>query len=111
MGIAAMFASFIMGLIYMVIGSLASWVGGFYIYGFGELLELTEASAFALKDIRYTLSKMDKGLTGAPNASQPRVAGAAPQNYQPAQNYQNTPAWQRVQMEQEQKQQQQEQQQ
>ena len=31
MGIAAMFASFIMGLIYMVIGSLASWVGGFYI--------------------------------------------------------------------------------
>ena len=49
-GIVTMFQSFFTGLLIAAIGALASWVGSFLLYGFGELVE--NSQILAGKDLK-----------------------------------------------------------
>lgn len=42
-GIVLFSVSVLMGILVAVIGSLASWIGGFTLYGFGELIDATQS--------------------------------------------------------------------
>jgi len=56
-GIMIWSQSFIWGLITMILGALASWVGSFILYGFGELIENTAQLNEVMNDARvYTRS-------------------------------------------------------
>ena len=50
------------GIIIMVAGCLGSWVGGFFTFGFGQLIESTEENNAYLRSISKTLSAQ-KGKT------------------------------------------------
>jgi hypothetical protein len=49
------------GFLYLIIGSLVSWISSFGLYGFGHLIETTENIEYYLstkKEENYTLSKL-----------------------------------------------------
>ncbi|MBE5777932.1 MAG: hypothetical protein E7331_01225 [Clostridiales bacterium] len=50
-------SSFLSGLIVLVVGCLGSWIGAFFSYGFGELIESTVATAENNRFIYHSLSK------------------------------------------------------
>lgn len=45
------------GWLVMIVGSLSSWVSSFTLYGFGQLIENTDAICSEMKSIRYITSK------------------------------------------------------
>lgn len=102
-GIICMFTNFLVGIFYAVIGSLASWVGSFFAYGFGEMVEASVQSANTLREIRYELR--NKPTANSAQSRAPRsVAQGAPfcdSGTMPDVgvgncDYQKIPAWQRV---------------
>ena len=44
-------SSFIIGLLVLLFGGLFSWIGSFFLYGFGELIEKTTETAERLKSL------------------------------------------------------------
>ena len=62
-GLAAMFstrngAGFFGGLIAIVIGCLLSWIGSFFTYGFGQLIENTESMNYKMGELDKKLEKL-----------------------------------------------------
>ena len=47
------------GLLWMVLGSLSSWIGSFVLYGFGQLVENSDIHTEILADIADEISKPD----------------------------------------------------
>ena len=45
------------GWLVIIVGSLSSWVSSFTLYGFGQLIENTDAICSEMKSIRYITSK------------------------------------------------------
>ena len=45
------------GLLVMIVGSLSSWVSSFTLYGFGQLIENTDAISSEMESIRRVTSK------------------------------------------------------
>lgn len=46
------------GFITLIVGSLVSWVGSFFCYGFGQLIEKTEENNYHLNQIGHMLYEM-----------------------------------------------------
>lgn len=46
------------GFIALIVGSLVSWVGSFFCYGFGQLIEKTEENNYHLNQIGHMLYEM-----------------------------------------------------
>lgn len=78
------FGIFIVGLLIAAIGSLASWVGSFAVYGFGELIDNTTEIRKVLKGENntnksyYDLMMKSEPEKGIPVQHVPGSAGARP---------------------------------
>lgn len=113
-GLLMLFSNPVVGLLSIVVGCLSAWIGSFFMYAFGELVENSERSANSLNEIRSMLYRMNNPAPAnnsynpnrPNNGQQNPTATAAGQ----AAAYQNIPAWQRVEMEQAQKEKEQQQQ-
>lgn len=65
--------SMIVGLLTIIIGSLASWLGSFMMYGFGQLVENSDAAAYRLEKLEQAVAKMQQGQQpAARDADAPR---------------------------------------
>ena len=62
-----------MGWIVIIVGSLASWLGSFCLYGFGELIEKTGANNEALVKIEKELAALN-AKSGAERENRPEEA-------------------------------------
>ncbi len=51
-------AAFVAGLLTIVLGSLGSWVGSFFTYGFGQLIENTDTIDYRLTEIEKEVEKI-----------------------------------------------------
>lgn len=56
-GIVMIAESPLVGWLVIIVGSLSSWVSSFTLYGFGQLIENTDAICSEMKIIRYITSK------------------------------------------------------
>ncbi len=110
-GIIGMFTNILIGIFYAVFGSLLSWVGSFFAYGFGEMVEASVQSANTLREIRYELR--NKPTANPVQGRTPRSAAQGnpfresqpmPDMYAGNCDYQRTPAWQKVEQEDEEQQ-------
>ena len=54
-----------MGFGYMIGGSILSWIGSFFLYGFGELIENSAESKESLRRIERSLGKMSKDVSSS----------------------------------------------
>lgn len=52
------YASILSGFLTLIVGSLVSWVGSFFCYGFGQLIEKTEENNYHLNQIGHMLYEM-----------------------------------------------------
>lgn len=60
----------VFGVVSILLGSLMSWVGSFLLYGFGKLVEETEANGARLEQLQNTLV----GTAGAADAKRDQIA-------------------------------------
>ena len=106
-GLLMLFSNPVVGILSIVVGCLSAWIGSFFMYAFGELVENSERSANSLNEIWSMLYRMNNQapVNNSYNPNRPNngqqnpTATAAGQ----AAAYQNIPAWQRVEMERAQK--------
>ena len=51
-------ASILIGFVVLIVGCLFSWLGSFFTYGFGQLIEKTEENNYHLNQIGHMLSEI-----------------------------------------------------
>lgn len=105
-GIIGMFTNILIGIFYAVFGSLLSWVGSFFAYGFGEMVEASVQSANTLREIRYELRNRPTANSAQSRAARSVAQGVPFHDHEEMPDmgvgkcdYQRTPAWQKVEQE------------
>ena len=62
-------AAALLGLVIMVAGSLCSWVGTFFIYGFGQLIENSDKLVYKTDTLVSRVKNLEANAKTAPLAS------------------------------------------
>lgn len=71
-------STFLVGLLVLALGALGSWIGGFFMYGFGELIENSERTSAATEQLVRLLQ--DDGDSPRQNGKSSRTVNSKP-NY------------------------------
>lgn len=71
-------STFLVGLLVLALGALGSWIGGFFMYGFGELIENSERTSAATEQLVRLLQ--DDGDSPRQNGKSSRMVNSKP-NY------------------------------
>ena len=62
-----------LGFVVIIVGSLGSWIGSFFMYGFGELISDTSECRSYMYDIMRRLEKLPADTTASKNNSKEPV--------------------------------------
>ena len=60
-------ASILLGILYLIMGFLFSWIGNFFLYAFGEIADNCEQQTAILKSLRDNQEKMNENLVQLQN--------------------------------------------
>lgn len=69
-------STFLVGLLVLALGALGSWIGGFFMYGFGELIENSERTSAATEQLVRLLQ--DDGDSPRQNGKSSRAVNSKP---------------------------------
>lgn len=100
-GLGMMLESFLLGVIYMLIGALLSWVGSWTVYGIGEAVTNSERCLYKIHQLERELDQL-KGSDASNFATSYARPAHAQNPAGQAVDLNRVPAWKRVAQEKEQ---------